>query len=92
MCTWIRYLICFLLEKLRFCLHYETYHFKELDLSGGSFYDNGLCDGRGLKKLSLVHVEQLDKPAFSLITMCCPKLTDFGISNCEIIEGTLQGN
>ena len=84
-------------EYSLFCLYHETYDFKELDLSGGSFYDNGLCDyfqnhGKGLKKLNLVHVEQLDKSAFALITMCCPNLTDFGISNCETVEGTLQGN
>ena len=66
--------------------------FLDLDLSGGSFYEDGLIDylqvhGKLLKKLSLVHVEEIDKQAFSLITTCCPNLVEFGINNCEVVEG-----
>ena len=48
--------------------------------------------GKLLQKLNLVHVEEMDKCSFGLITICCPNLVEFGINNCEVIEDDIRGN
>ena len=48
--------------------------------------------GKLLQKLNLVHVEEMDKSSFALITICCPNLVEFGINNCEVIEDEMRGN
>ena len=47
--------------------------------------------GTLLAKLNLVHVEEMDKSSFSLISICCPNLIEFGINNCEIIDDEIRG-
>jgi len=64
---------------------------EDLDLWGGSFYTDGLCDllqeiGHRLKKLSLVHVEEVDSRAISIITVTCPNLIKLGLHNCDFDE------
>lgn len=63
---------------------------EDLDLWGGSFYTDGLAEllqtiGHRLLKLSLVHVEEMDKKALALITVCCPNLIQFGMHNCDFV-------
>jgi len=64
---------------------------EDLDLWGGAFYTDGLCDllqeiGHRLKKLSLVHVEEMDSRAISIITVTCPNLIKLGLHNCDFEE------
>ena len=52
---------------------------------------DGLCDlleqiGHQLKKLSLVHVEEIDWRAMAIITIACPNLIKLGIQNCEFMD------
>ena len=61
---------------------------EDLDLWGGAFYTDGLCDllqeiGHRLKKLSLVHVEEMDSRAIAIITVTCPNLIKLGLHNCD---------
>jgi len=39
-----------------------------------------------LKKLSLVHVEEMDSRAISIITVTCPNLIKLGLHNCDFEE------
>jgi hypothetical protein len=66
-------------------------HLEDLDLWGGAFYTDGLSDlleqiGHRLKKLSLVHVEEMDTRAFAIITLTCPNLVKLGLHNCDLID------
>ena len=67
------------------------HHLEDLDLWGGAFYTDGLCDlleqiGHQLKKLSLVHVEEIDWRAIAIITIACPNLIKLGLQNCEFMD------
>ena len=71
-------------------------HLEDLDLWGGAFYTDGLCDlleqiGHQLKKLSLVHVEEIDWRAIAIITIACPNLIKLGLQNCEFMDDDDQG-
>ena len=64
---------------------------EDLDLWGGAFYSDGLCDlleqiGHRLKKLSLVHIEEVDAKALAIITVTCPNLVKLGLHNCDFEE------
>ena len=64
---------------------------EDLDLWGGAFYSDGLCDlleqiGHRLKKLSLVHIEEVDAKALAIITVTCPNLVNLGLHNCDFEE------
>ena len=64
---------------------------EDLDLWGGAFYTDGLCDlleqiGHRLKKLSLVHIEEFDAKALAIITVTCPNLIKLGLHNCDFEE------
>ena len=66
-------------------------HLEDLDLWGGAFYTDGLCDlleqiGFRLKKLNLCHVEEIDWKAIAIITITCPNLVKLGIQNCEFMD------
>ena len=66
-------------------------HLEDLDLWGGAFYEDGLCDlleliGHRMKRLSLVHVEEVDERAIALVTVFCPNLVKLGFHNCEFKE------
>ena len=70
-------------------------HLKDLDLWGGKFYTDGLIDflhtcGHRLERLSLVHIEEMDKRAIAVITATCTKLEKLGLHNSEFIEITDQ--
>ena len=39
-----------------------------------------------MKKLSLVHVEEIDWRAIAIITIACPNLIKLGIQNCEFMD------
>lgn len=70
---------------------------EDLDLWGGAFYTDGLCDlletiGHRLKKLDLVHVEELDTQALAIITLTCPNLIKLGLHNCDFEEATAAQN
>ncbi len=86
------------LSTISFPLHCSMLLFiLDLDLSGGSFYADGLSEylqihGKLLRKLNLVHVEGIDKSSLALITISCPNLIEFGINHCEVIEEQIQGN
>ena len=67
----------------------------DIELSGGSFYTDGLSDylqvhGHMLTNINLVHIEEMDKRCFAIITICCPNLVEFGLQNCELLDD--QGN
>ena len=67
------------------------HHLEDLDLWGGAFYTDGICElleqiGHRLKKLNLCHVEEIDWKALAIITITCPNLTKFGIQNCEFMD------
>ena len=69
----------------------SSHHLEDLDLWGGAFYTDGLCDlleqiGHQLKKLSLVHVEEIDWRAIAIITIACPNLIKLGVQNCEFMD------
>jgi hypothetical protein len=71
-------------------LAYFTY-LEDLDLWGGAFYTDGLCDlleqiGHRLKKLSLVYIDEMCKQAFAIITWTCPNLVQLGLSSCDLID------
>jgi hypothetical protein len=64
---------------------------QDLELWGGAFYTDGLCEllqiiGSRLTHLSLVHVEEIDTRAIAVVTTCCPNLVSFGLQNCEFVE------
>ena len=64
---------------------------EDLDLWGGAFYSDGLCDlleqiGHRLKKLSLVHIEEVDAKALAIITVTCPNPVNLGLHNCDFEE------
>ena len=66
-------------------------YLKDLDLWGGKFYTDGIIDflhtcGYQLEKLSLVHVEEIDKRAIAIITSTCPNLQKLGFHNTEFID------
>ena len=42
--------------------------------------------GRSLTKLNLDHVEELDKTALAIVSICCPNLVELGLNNCEVVE------
>lgn len=70
---------------------------EDLDLWGGAFYTDGLCDlletiGHRLKKLDLVHVEELDTRALAIITLTCPNLIKLGLHNCDFDEEAAQNS
>ena len=70
---------------------------EDLDLWGGAFYTDGLCDlldqiGHRLKKLSLVHVEEMDAKALAILTVTCPNLVKLGLHNCDFEEMTASEN
>ena len=39
-----------------------------------------------MKKLSLVHVEEIDWRAIAIITIACPNIMKLGIQNCEFMD------
>lgn len=64
---------------------------QDLELWGGAFYTDGLCEllqiiGSRLTHLSLVHIEELDIRAIAIITNSCPNLISFGLHNCEFVQ------
>ena len=64
-------------------------HLEDLDLWGGAFYSDGLGDlleqiGPTLKKLSLVHVEEMDMKSIAIISVTCPNLIKLNLVNCEL--------
>ncbi len=64
---------------------------QKLDLWGGAFYEDGLCEllehvGHQLVKLSLVHIEELDEKALAILTVTCPNLKSLGLHNCDLID------
>ena len=66
-------------------------HLKDLDLWGGKFYTDGLIHfletcGHQLERLSLVHIEEVDKRAIAIITSTCTKLEKLGLHNSDFIE------
>ncbi len=66
-------------------------HLTHLEIWGGTFYVDNFTElfevvGHNLKKLSLVHCEDMDKRAFAILTMCCPGLEALGLHNCEFLE------
>ena len=71
-------------------------YLEDLDLWGGAFYTDGLCDlleqiGHQLKKLNLVHIEELDWNAIAIITVTCPNLVMLGLQNCEFMDEADEG-
>ena len=65
----------------------------DLDLWGGQFYTDGLCEylqthGVKLINLALVHVEEIDRKALAIISLCCPNLKKLILCNCEFEEET----
>ena len=72
------------------------HYLEDLDLWGGAFYTDGLCDlleqiGHQLKKLNFVHIEELDLNAIAIITLTCPSLVMLGLQNCEFKEERDEG-
>ena len=66
-------------------------YLRDLDLWGGKFYTDRIFDflqscGHQLEKLSLVHVEEVDKRAVATITSTCTKLEGLGFHNTEFID------
>ena len=64
---------------------------QDLELWGGAFYTDGLCEliqviGSRLTHLTLIHVEELDLRALAIVTNCCCNLKLFGLQSCEFIE------
>lgn len=64
---------------------------EDLELWGGAFYSDGLCDlleaiGTRLKRLSMVHVEEVDEKALAFMTITCPNLESLGFHNVEFID------
>ena len=71
-------------------------YLEDLDLWGGAFYTDGLCNlleqiGHQIKKLNLVHIEELDWNAVAIITVTCPNLVMLGLQNCEFKDETDEG-
>lgn len=69
---------------------------EDLELWGGAFYEDGLLEllesiGDRLKRLSLVHIDELDDRALALVTVTCPNLVSFGLHNCEFVEDEAVG-
>jgi len=69
---------------------------RDLDLWGGRFYSDGLCEyiqshGNQLLYLSFVHVEELDRKALATITLCCPQLKKLNLCNCEFEDNLSNG-
>jgi hypothetical protein len=63
----------------------------DLEIWGGSFYVDEFCElleivGNGLRRLSLVHVEDLNKKAVSVITLWCPNLKSLELHSCEFLD------
>ena len=70
-------------------------YLKDLDLWGGKFYTDGIIDflhtcGHQLEKLSLVHVEEIDKRAIAIITSTCTNLHKLGFQDAEFIDDPEQ--
>lgn len=66
-------------------------HLSDLEIWGGSFYIDEFCEllevvDNRLKRLSLVHVDYLDKRAIAIITLRCPNLKSLELHSCEFIE------
>ena len=68
-------------------------HHKKIEVKKNIYFFliDGLCDlleqiGHQLKKLSLVHVEEIDWRAIAIITIACPNLIKLGIQNCEFMD------
>ena len=60
---------------------------QELDVWGGDFYSDEFYAaieqlGPKLTKLNLVHIEELDFRAISLLSKCCTNLKTLGLANC----------
>ena len=64
---------------------------QELDVWGGDFYSDEFYAaieqlGPKLTKLNLVHIEELDFRAISLLSQCCSNLSVLGFYNCGFRE------
>ena len=62
---------------------------------GGDFYSDEFYAameqlGPKLTKLNLVHIEELDLRAISLLSQCCANLSSLGFNNCGFRESVVR--
>ncbi len=72
-------------------------YLRELDLFGGSFYDDGVARllevrGAGIVRLNLMCVRGVDYRAIAKISVDCPKLESLGLTHCELGEFRPRGD
>ena len=68
---------------------------QELDVWGGDFYSDEFYAaleqlGPQLRKLNLVHVEELDWRAVRILSLSCTNITTLGLYNCGFREPTIS--
>ena len=98
---------CPFIEKMLFIFHescVEDYlvltpfeNLTDLELFGGNFYTDKICDliqikGTKLKKLSLLSIKEMDFKAFALITIHGKMMTHLNINNCDLVDYHSSGD
>ena len=64
-------------------------HLSELDLYGGVFFRDKICEllqvkGQQLLKLTLISVKEMNYKAFAMMTVHCHNLKNLTLNNCDI--------
>ena len=96
---------CPFIEKMLFIFHEDCVqdylvlnpfeNLKNLELFGGKFYTDKICEliqikGSKLDKLTLLSIKEIDFKAFAILSLHGKNLTHLNINNCEIVGKVLK--